>query len=76
MQLIDQKFSNSQKNFIQNLLLKLDNLKCQIKRYISLIKVFRKTISIIIEKQLSIATRKKKLDVKKLRNLFNIIDTI
>ena len=42
-----------------NLSFKLNTFKRQIKRHISLLKMFRKIITIIIEKQSSLATRKK-----------------
>ena len=46
-------------DFISTLLLKLNSLKRQIYRHISMLQLMRKTLSIIIEKQLSLVARQK-----------------
>ena len=60
LQIIEKTFTKKQKNSMLNLSLKLNIFKRQIKRHIFLLKMFRKIITIIIEKQSSLATRKKK----------------
>ena len=52
-------------NLIQNLFLKLNILKQQLRRYILLLRFIRKTLLIIIEKQSSRATKNKKQTRKK-----------
>ena len=77
LQIIEKTFTKKQKNSMLNLSLKLNIFKRQIKRHIFLLKMFRKIITIIIEKQSSLATRKKKKFVdKKLNDYFDIIDII
>ena len=84
LQIIEKTFTEKQKNSILNLSLKLNIFKRQIKRHISLLKVFRKIITIIIEKQSSFAIRKKRIRRQKIERLFwhywyhfiNFIDTI
>ena len=53
-----------------NLSLKLNIFKRQVKRHISLLKVFRKIITIIIEKQSSFAIRKKRIRRQRIERLF------
>ena len=70
LQIIEKTFTKKQKNSMLNLSLKLNIFKRQIKRHISLLRVFRKIITIIIEKQLSLAARKKSARRQKIERLF------
>ena len=70
LQIIEKTFTKKQKNSMLNLSLKLNIFKRQIKRHISLLKVFRKIITIIIEKQSSFAIRKKRIRRQKIERLF------
>ena len=76
LQIIEKTFTKTQRNSMLNLSFKLNIFKRQIKRHIFLLKMFRKIITIIIEKQSSFAIRKKKFVDKKLNDYFDIIDSI
>ena len=70
LQIIEKTFTKKQENSMLNLSFKLNIFKRQIRRHISLLKNFRKIITIIIEKQSSFATRKKKIRRQKIERLF------
>ena len=61
LQLIEKIFSDFLKNLkiIHNFSLKLDTLKRQIRRHMSLLKLHRKTFTVVVKKQFSLIARKK-----------------
>ena len=58
LQIIKKKFHNNN-DFLRNLLFKLNSLKHYVQRHISLLKLFRKILKIVIEKQSSLNEQKK-----------------
>ena len=82
LQIIEKTLTKKQNNLMLNLLFKLNIFKRQIKRHIFLLKIFKKIITIIIEKQSSFAIKKNRR--QKTKQLFwhywyhfiNFINTI
>ena len=68
-------------DFAKTLSLKLNSLKRQIRRHVSLLKLIRKTLSIIIEKQSSLVVRKKEKRKQRIERLvwqywYDLVDFI
>ena len=59
LQLIAKVFYNDDDNSIDDLSLKLNNLKKHVRRHIFMLKLLRKTLSIVIKKQSSLTIKKK-----------------
>ena len=59
LQLIAKFFYNDDDNSIDDLSLKLNNLKKHVRRHIFMLKLLRKILSIVIKKQSSLTIKKK-----------------
>ena len=66
LQMIKKGFHNSD-DFLRNLSLKLNILKRHVRRHISLLKLLRKALKVVIEKQSFLRERKKNQNINKQR---------